>query len=274
MQVKFQGTLSNFQVKPNKDVGRVAVITITTEVTNSIAALQMQVGNEISVEIDKFEWPAARKKDGEQIGMQDYLAVECAVCGHPRGHHQLDPVACLGMDGMCSCDKFVSREEAEQGPTEGATVLDEFAPEEICKYCGHTYELHREGGCSSAIESDEEPVEGEEVKEYFCACPDFVRMDPDLVEGEEAAGDDLPTGDLCTSCGHLRANHEPLVGCMADGGDGKVCECMSQYTAEAEEAEEYPVEGDDNALAGPATLETKGKGRGKKASAPVEAQVA
>ncbi|RJQ44382.1 MAG: hypothetical protein C4534_06540 [Gaiellales bacterium] len=233
MHLKFTAEVKSYGVKEVKDAGNVAIITLATPLTHSLNQIAMMVGSEITIEVDHFVWEHKRVEQGS---MDQALSEPCAACGHTRQQHKLDPNLCLGEDGACTCDEFISAEQAEKGDTgETAEVAEEKTPEPdaICSFCGHIYSEHVTDACSVMLT----PAEGEELEEGLeelqCPCPGFMVQDPDL------EGEDYPD-DLTCTCGHPRASHDRQKGCMISTITGEeeslgeitnaTCRCIRVFT--------------------------------------------
>ncbi len=160
-------TITAAGTKSTKD-GRVTTITLQVQdIGRGVAGdLAVLVGTRADVEINPHFWEQDVPHE-RQTTMEGVLSETCAVCGHSREQHKLDPNLCLGDDGACTCAGFVSRAEAESDSTEGAEVVEPMpARDDICLVCGHTYERHAADCCNAEFM-------GDDGVESLCVCPGF-----------------------------------------------------------------------------------------------------
>lgn len=240
MHLKFSGVISGYTVKENKDLGKVVVIAFTTELTRSLAELAMMYGTSVTVEIDHFAWETETRTAKGQYTIDTVLSEECAICGHQKGWHKLDPNVCLGDDGMCPCSGFVGREQAaKEAPGETAEALDELEPlpDEIHCSCGHLRSDHDPvQGCLVNVITGE--VDGE-IGVHTCQCVRVFLEDgtPDGLVGDHDGEGKIPLQNtICGRCGHQLQFHADDLGCsvnIVDGYPVATCDCAGFMPQEA-----------------------------------------
>ncbi len=237
MNLKFEATISGYAVKENKDLGKVVVLALSTELTRPISEPAMMYGSKVTVGIDHFAWRAVLSTKAQQATIEQALSEECAICGHQKGFHKLDPNVCLGDDGMCPCSGFVSREQAaKEAVGDTAEVVDDYPPlpDELHCSCGHLRSHHNpENGCMVNLETLE--VEEGEIGAHTCQCIRVFLEDgtPDGLVGDH--------DDVHCVCGHALSDHSSGA-CNGDMPDGGVCSCPQYVNAESmDEKRQLPL---------------------------------